>query len=201
MEGKQLKRLEQLLGRELSIEEKERLRRIKDTLQISDNDAMWDIIAAMEYQRTYYDELPEKITRTAADIFHELSQVAEKEVVRAQYRLAESVVAQAQRLSVKTHSATLLLWGILALFLLFLYGSLLMWAGFSIGSGQTHPPAILLKMPVGVIISAMFFTVGIFFGFLAAKDFADGEVRWRKRLLAAIGCLLPGGTVFGLAVF
>ena len=42
---------------------------------------------------------------------------------------------------------------------------------------------------------------GIFLGFQAAKEFADGEVRWRKRLLVAIGCLLPGGTFFGIAVF
>ena len=45
--------LEKLLGRELGDEEKERLQRIQDTLRIGPNDALWAIIAAMEYPRIY----------------------------------------------------------------------------------------------------------------------------------------------------
>ena len=47
--------LEKLLGRELGNEEKERLQRIQDTLRIGPNDALWSIIAAMEYPRIYYE--------------------------------------------------------------------------------------------------------------------------------------------------
>ena len=62
MDATKFERLERLLDRELSDGEKERLRRIQDTLGIKDNDGMWDVIIALEYQRKYYDELPEKIT-------------------------------------------------------------------------------------------------------------------------------------------
>lgn len=61
--------LEKLLGRELGNEEKERLQRIQDTLGIGPNDALWAIIAAMEYPRLYYEELPEKIRAVTAQIF------------------------------------------------------------------------------------------------------------------------------------
>jgi hypothetical protein len=61
MEEGKFKQIEKLLGRELSAEDKERLHRIKDVLHISDHDAVWDLPAAMEYQRVYYEELPAKI--------------------------------------------------------------------------------------------------------------------------------------------
>ncbi len=69
-------RLERLLERELSGEERERLRRVQDAFGISDNDALWELIMAMEYQRKYYDELPDKISSAAKEIFNGLSEAA-----------------------------------------------------------------------------------------------------------------------------
>ena len=48
MEKEIISRMEKLLDRELDTEEKERLQRIQDTLQIADNDALWAVISAME---------------------------------------------------------------------------------------------------------------------------------------------------------
>lgn len=201
MDAEKLDRLERLLERELSVEERERLRRVQDAFGISDNDALWELITAMEYQRKYYEELPEKISQAATEIFNGLSQAAEKEVALAQGKLAESVVKQAKSLSLKTHVRTWLLWGIFALVLQLLYGSLLLWAGYSIGTGQTQPPALLLKMPVGVVVGMLCFYFGIFYGVLAARNFAEGNVAWRKFLFAALCCMLPGGGIFSLTVF
>ncbi|WP_291447886.1 hypothetical protein [Desulfovibrio sp.] len=201
METQKIAHFETLLGRELTVEEKDRLRRIKDTLQIADNDALWDVIIALEYQRKYYDELPEKISSAAAEILNGLSQAAEKEIALAQGRLAESVVEQAKKMSLKMHVQSWIQWGVFALLLLMLYGSLLLWAGYSIGSGQTHHPAMLLRMPVGVLIGALCFGCGIWGSILAAKDFSEGKVVWRKRLLMAFCCLLPGAWMFSLALF
>lgn len=201
MDTQKIAHFETLLGHELTAEEKDRLRRIKDTLQIADNDALWDVIIALEYQRKYYDELPEKISSVVAEIFNGLSQAAEKEVALAQARLAESVVEQAKKMSLKIHIQSWIRWGVFALLLLMLYGSLLLWAGYSIGSGQTHPPAMLLRMPVGVLIGALCFGCGILGGVHAAKDYAEGGAAWRKRLLMAGGCLLSGGWIFSATVF
>ena len=201
MNAQKTAQLESLLGRPLSVEEKERLRRIKDTLHIADNDAMWDILTAMEYQRKYYEELPEKITLAATEIFKELSVAAEKEVALAQSRLAESVVEQAKKLSLKSHIRSWLAWGGLALFLLLLYGALSLWAGYCIGSGQTQPPALLLRMPVGILLGALCVAGGLFAGIMAAKEFANGHAGWKKMGLTALFFLLPGGVIFGLTVF
>ena len=201
MNAQKTAQLESLLGRPLSVEEKERLRRIKDTLHIADNDAMWDILTAMEYQRVYYEGLPEKITLAAAEIFKELSVAAEKEVALAQSRLAESVVKQAEKLSLKTHIGSWLAWGGLALFLLLLHGALLLWAGYCIGSGQTQPPAMVLHMPVGILLSGLCIAGGFFLGAMAAKSFANGHAGWQKWGLFAMGLLLPGGILFGLTMF
>jgi len=200
MDAKKLDRLERLLDRQLFAEEKDRLRRIQDILGIKNDDGIWDVLIAMEYQRTYYEALPEKISQAAAEVFNSLSLAAEKEVARAQSRLAESVVEQAKKLSLKTHVHTWIMWGTLMLVLLLFFGGLLLWAGYSIGSGHTQPPALLLKMPVGIILGALCFCCGIFYGVLAAQDFAACKTSWRKRGLAALGCLAPGGWIFSVAL-
>ena len=195
MDAEKIAQLETLLGRELSIPEKERLRRIKDTLQIADNDALWDIIVAMEYQRKYYEELPEKISLVAANISNRLSEAVVKEVAIAQSQLAGSMVEQARKLSLKIHVHSWLIWGVSVLILLLLCGSFLVWIGYCLGSGQAQPVVSLLHMPTGIVIGTLSLGCGIFCGGLAAKDYSEYNVAWRKRLLVALGYLLPGGGV------
>lgn len=201
MDTEKFDRLERLLDRALFDEEKARLCRIQDILGIKDNDGMWDVLIALEYQRNYYDELPKKISQAAAEIFKGLSQAAEKEVALAQGRLAESVVEQAKNLSLKTYVHTWVIWGTIALVLLLLFGGLLLWAGYSIGSGQIQPPALLLRMPVGIIVGGLSFGWGLFGGALAAKHFAEGSTIWRKYLFASLCCIVAGGWIFSLVVF
>ncbi|MDR2124319.1 MAG: hypothetical protein LBP38_04960 [Desulfovibrio sp.] len=67
-----------------------------------------------------------------------------------QGRLAESVAEQAKKLSVRINLASLPPMGLTALICLLLYGNLLMWAGFRIGSGQASPPDLLLCLPARI---------------------------------------------------
>ena len=194
MEKEIISRMEKLLDRELDTEEKERLQRIQDTLQIADNDALWAVISAMEYQRAYYETLPEKISSVTEKILAELSIAAEKEVRFAQSRLAENVVKQVEKLSWKRHIHTWRAWGTAALFLLLLYGSCLMWAGFCLGSGQVQPHD-LLKMPVGFVLAALCLCGGSVFGVVAARAFADMNRIWRKYFIVAGGCFIFGGAI------
>ena len=191
--------LEKLLERKLENEEKERLQRIQDTLRIGPNDALWAIIAAMEYPRIYYEEIPEKIRAVTAGIFEDIAEASEKEVALAQSRLAESVVKRAESLSRKYHIHAWMTWGAAASFLLLLYGSLLLWVGFRLGSGQVQLSA-LLRMPAGIILAAICLGCGIFFGMLAAKKFSEENRGWRKFLLAAIACIAPGGCIIALTL-
>jgi hypothetical protein len=198
MSEEKFRQIEKLLGRELSDDDKERLRRIKDVLHISDRDALWDLLAAMEYQKVYYEELPAKIAGASAEILRGLSAAADKGVAAAQDRLAESVAEQAKKMSVRVNLA--LPMGLTALVCLLLYGSLLLWAGFRIGSGQTHPPDFLLRMPSGILMGGLCIAGGGFLGIHAAKAFAEGKKGGRKPALAALVMLLAGGVVFGLAM-
>jgi hypothetical protein len=194
------RQIEKLLGRELSGEDKERLRRIKDMLKISDHDAFWDMLSAMEYQRVYYEELPAKIAGASAEILKGFSAAADKEVAAAQSRLVESVIEQAKKLSVRINLVSLLPAGLSALVCLLLYGSLLLWAGLRIGSGQAHPPDLLLRMPSGILMGGLCLAGGGFLGIHAAKVFAEGKKGGCKPALAALVMLLAGGIVFGLAL-
>jgi hypothetical protein len=101
MNSEQIRRLEKLLDRELGIEEKERLARIQRVLAIDDSDALWDVVAAMEYQRAFYEELPEKIAEASTEVLQGISIAAEKEMGRAQSLLAENVAGLAKKMSLR----------------------------------------------------------------------------------------------------
>jgi hypothetical protein len=199
MNTERITRLEKLLDRALSAEEKERMRRIQDTLQISSEDALWDVLMAMEYQRTYYEALPEKIAATSTEILREISGAAEAEARRAQGRLAESVAELAQKLALRINMVTLLPMGLAALVSLLAYGSLMLWAGFHACSGQAYDLAWILRIPSGVIMGGLLLGGGLFLGVHAAREFADGGGEWKKRMLVALAMLVPGGVMISLA--
>ena len=193
-------RIETSRGQKLSEEEAARLRGIGDRLNLRADDALWDIVAALEYQRVFYEALPDKIAETSSEILQNIAVAAEKESAVAQARLTESVVEQAKRLSVKIQYATLLPLGIAALVCLLLYGSLLLWAGYSIGSEQTQPSALLLHMPSGWLIGGLCLATGLFCGVVTAGNFAASETGWGKSLLVALAFLLAGAVIVSFSI-
>lgn len=68
MKSEKIEKIQKLLNRQLRDSEIERLNRIQEVIEISDNDALWDIIIALEYHRAYYEELPQKIASLAGQI-------------------------------------------------------------------------------------------------------------------------------------
>lgn len=192
--------MEKLLDRELDTEEKERLQRIQDTLQIADNDALWAVISAMEYQRAYYETLPEKISSVTEKILAEWAEAARKNAAAPQKAKGKKAGEQANVISLKELVQP---WctALLTLCLLLLYGSLAMWAGYSIGSGHTQPPGLLMRMPVGILMGLLCMSVCVMEGIRAAKAFADTDSSWRKHALAAGALLVPGAWSVSVAVF
>jgi hypothetical protein len=110
------------------------------------------------------------------------------------------VVEQAKRLSVKIQYATLLPMGIAALVCLLLYGSLLLWAGYGLGTRQTPPPPLLLQMPSGWLMGGLCLATGLFCCVVAAKDFAASEKGWGKSALIMVGFLLAGAVIFSFSL-
>ena len=200
MNADRLEKLEKLLARTLSVEEKARLQNIGHTLGIGDNDALWDVVSAMEYQRAYYEELPQKIAAASADILHGLSEAAEAEARLAQGRLAEKVAELAQKLAVRINFSTLLPMGVCALVCLLAFGSLSMWAGYCLGSRYVQDLTMILRMPSGFLMAGLFAAGGLFLMGHAAKKFAEGDTGWWKPTLAATSMLAPGGVLIALAL-
>ena len=200
MKADRIKRLEKILERKLSVEEKERLRKIGRVLGIAADDATWDLLAAMEYQRTYYEDLPQKISAASTEILQNISVAAEAEARLAQGKLAERVAELAQKLAVRVNMATLLPMGLCALVCLLAYGSLAMWAGFHLGSGQGYGAFRILRMPSGVLMGGIALFGGLCLGVHTAREFAEGDRAWKKEAAIVAAMLTAGGALFGLGI-
>lgn len=183
-------------GRELSQAEAARLREVGNKLNLRDDDALWPLLAAMEYQRIYYEALPEKIAEASRAIMDGMAAAAEKETAAAQARLTVSVVQEAQSLASKIQYGKLVPMWLLALICLLAYGSLMLWAGFRIDTGRDIPLAALLHMPSGWLISGLCLATGVFCGTLSAMSFAEAEKVWHKKGLIALFFLMLGGIIF-----
>jgi hypothetical protein len=193
-------KLETLLERSLSDAEKDRLRRIGNVLGLGNNDVMWCITAAREYHRTFYDELPEKIASASTEILRGISIAAEAEARKAQNLLAESVVEQARKLSVRINMETLVPLFVLALVCLLAFGSLSMWAGFCLGTGQAQDMALILRMPSGLLMGALCLAGSLFLGVHTGREYAEAGKGWRKKGLVALAMLVIGGAALSLTL-
>lgn len=184
--------LGKVCGRELSQAEAARLREVGNRLNLREDDALWPLLAAMEYQRVYYEALPEKIAGASRTIMDGMAAAAAKETAAAQARLTDSVVKEAQNLASKIQYAKLVPMGLFALICLLAYGSLMLWAGFRIDTGRDMPLAAVLHMPSGWLISGLCLAAGVFCGGVAAKEFGEAEKGWWKKGITAFGFMTVG---------
>ncbi|WP_308771185.1 hypothetical protein [uncultured Bilophila sp.] len=179
-------------GRELSQAEAARLREVGNKLNLRDDDALWPLLAAMEYQRIYYEALPEKIAGASRTIMDGMAAAAEKETAAAQARLTDSVVEEARNLASKIQFGKLVPMWLFALICLLAYGSLMLWAGFRIDTGRDVPLAAVLHMPSGWLISGLCLATGVFCGGVTAKEFAGAERGWWRKGITAFGFTMVG---------
>ena len=187
-------------GRELSETEATRLREVGNSLNLREDDALWPLLAAMEYQRIYYEALPEKIAGASRAIMDGMAAAAEKETAAAQAKLTKSVVKEAEYLASKIQYGKLVPLWLLALICLLAYGSLMLWAGFRIDTGRDIPLAEVLHMPSGWLISGLCLITGGFFFVLSGKIFlADGGGWWKTGVLA-MGLIMAGAAIFVLSL-
>lgn len=182
-------------GRELSEAEAARLREVGSRLNLREDDALWPLLAAMEYQRIYYEALPEKIAEASRAIMDGMAAAAERETAAAQAKLTDCVVMEAEYLATKIQYAKLVPMWLLALICLLAYGSLMLWAGFRIDTGRDMPLAAVLHMPSGWLISGLSLVAGVFCGGVAAKEFGEAETGWWRKGSIAILFVMLGAFV------
>ena len=192
--------LGKVCGRKLSEAEAARLREIGSRLNLREDDALWPLLAAMEYQRVYYEALPKKIAAASKTIMDGMAAAAEKETAAAQARLTDSVVREAQNLASKIQYDRLVPMGLLALICLLAYGSLMLWAGFRIDTDRDVTLAAVLHMPSGWLISGLCLVAGVFLCTLSGKTFSIGGKGWWKTAALAMGVIVVGTTIFTLSL-
>ena len=185
-------------GRELSEAEAARLREAGSRLNLREDDALWPLLAAMEYQRIYYEALPGKIAGASRAIMDGMAAAAEKETAAAQARLTDSVVQEAQNLASKIQYGKLVPMWLLALICLLAYGSLMLWAGFRIDTGRDMPLAAVFQMPSGWLICGLSLVAGVFLCALSGKTFSVGGKGWWKTAALAMGFIMTGAVIFTL---
>ena len=183
-------------GRELSEAEAARLREIGNSLNLREDDALWPLLAAMEYQRVYYEALPDKIAGASRAIMDGMAAAAEKETATAQARLTDSVVEEARNLASKIQYGKLVPMWLLALICLLAYGSLMLWAGFRIDTGRNIHLVAILHMPSGWLISGLCLAAGLFCGVLSAKSFVEEKKGIWKQGISALLLIFTGCSMF-----
>ena len=56
-----------LLGRQPTDEERQRLYRVRDALGLKNNDALWQVLMALQYYQNQYERFPKEIAQAATD--------------------------------------------------------------------------------------------------------------------------------------
>lgn len=180
MNTEKIKQFEDLLGRHLEKEEVTRLTRIKETLELRDDDALWDILVALEYHHDYCEKLPEKMLSISNEIDLGIADVIHKELSKA-----HDIALKNSCSSIFGDKSGLLIGLSVLLVLLLFYGAGSMWAGYSLGTRQLHSPLAILVMPVGYVMGLLFLPASVYCGKQGAVAFSDGQKKMGTRYTAA----------------
>jgi hypothetical protein len=89
---------EKLLGRTATEAERVQLRKIRDALDLRDNDALWSVLFALQYYDSLYRQFPKAIAAEATKILAE-TRAASEAVMRANVASAHADLARAVALT------------------------------------------------------------------------------------------------------
>ena len=130
---------ERLLGRQPTDEQRARLYRVRDSLGLADNDALWSVLVALEYYDGLFREQPARITaeatKTLAEVRTAFAAAAEAEAARSHRSLAEAVAAASVEIATRRTDATRAQAYCAAAAGLVLHGALCLLAGVSLAKG------------------------------------------------------------------
>lgn len=206
---------EKLLGRQPSEQEVQELYRVKNGLNIGDNDALWIVLMALQSYETLYRRVPFTIGAEVKKIVAEqrtlIKETAEAETKRAFNSLAEAVSeASVAVAATAAESRRVLAWG-WALLGLMGFGALCMLVGAVLATGHAAPwvsrpagggfaaamVATLAQTPAGWIVAIGGAAAGA-----AALWQSRAEVKAGKRLgmVASALCLIGLSIAFLLPV-
>lgn len=177
---------EKLLGRQPSEREVQSLYRVKNALNVRDNDALWLVLMALESYDTLYRKYPsmiaDQVTQIVEDQRTVMAALAEAETRKALGTLADTVSKTSEAIAVRLADATRWQsWG-WAWFTFSAFGSLCVFVGVVLGTGRLPywaapaPDQGVLALVLGVLARTPA-------GWIAAVGGVAGAVAalWRAR--------------------
>lgn len=87
-----IKHLERMRGSKVTREEYHRLTMMQQALNLQDDDAVWMLFLAMEYQKAYYEQLPKKISDTTSELLKRVRETADREAAKEQLAFYKEAV-------------------------------------------------------------------------------------------------------------
>lgn len=188
--------LSKLCGRKVSDEEAARIREVANNLELRDDDAIWQLLAAIEYQKTYYEKIPGRIENASDKLLENIKKSAEKEVEKSQAILAQSVVKHASELSLSMKLEVITPLVLAGIIIQFCYGIVMLWAGIKMATTGFYPLTNMLRLEIWPILMGMIGILGSIFaiiGLYAAfgeKYRCDrkGDYKFLLNYVLAIAC-------------
>lgn len=177
LDKSQIDKFESLLGRKLDSSEIFRLQRIQNILKISDNDAIWDIIVAFEYQKTFYSKIPSEIEKI-------VDKIPTQEGIFPQQAAYTTITSN-----------------LIFAFLFTAISAVSMWVGYGLGRGQIEPQNSIMLMPVGYVLGVSCLAPAVFLGLNSAKSMSNGDLKGAvlkgcAALLFLVFCGMSLGNLF-----
>lgn len=177
---------EKLIGRQPSPKEIQSLYRVKNALNIRDNDALWMVLMALESYDTMYRKYPGQIASQVSQIVEQqrlvIAETADAETKRALGTLADAVARTSQSIASQVAEASRLQsWGWACIGFV-AFGALCMVVGFILGTGRIPYWAIVRPGdgPVEILLGTFARTPA---GWIAAIGGAAAALSaaWRSR--------------------
>lgn len=126
-----------LLGRQPSDEEIQTLYRVKDALNLKNNDALWLVLIALQYYQWEYEKIPKEITRSAKYVLSDIKATADAAVKAsaeaAKADLAKAVATAAQKAARQSATTRMMQTAIIAVTAAFTALAATGWLGYTAG--------------------------------------------------------------------
>jgi len=187
-----IKHLERMRGSKVTREEYHRLTMMQQALNLQDDDAVWMLFIAMEYQKAYYEQLPKKIADSTSELLRRVRETADCEAANAQNRLIQSVIEQTEKLTARVHIMPLMPIYLLIILCLMAFGSVSYWAGLCAGLGKPLPLENVYYVPAGMVIGGMTLTAIVFCLGISFWKIAYDQKGWLTPMVTALGLSFGG---------
>lgn len=184
----------------LTPEQEARVREVAVRLQIREDDAVWQLLEAMEYQRIFYEKLPRSIEATSDKLLKNIKESAEAQVAKSKAELTKEVVEQARTMSLKMTWSKLLPYSLCGIIALLIFGVFMVWLGYCVGIGKVFPLIRLFYMPAGALITGACLMLAGSLASIAANKKTNKENYWLQAVMALLTAIIAGA-VFVLSLY